>query len=131
MSLERINSLPSALSLDGGIAQSMFRAHLVETSGKAIAPACDAKPGVSRARCELVSTTCQPRSPSMEPVVDPSVFHPKLGRPDQALPKRGTLVAERYRVGDGIGEGGMSTVFSARDERLGRDVALKLLNPEL
>jgi serine/threonine protein kinase len=67
----------------------------------------------------------------MEPVVDPSVFHPKLVRPVQALPKRGTLVMERYRLGDGIGEGGMSTVFSARDERLGRDVAFKLLNPEL
>src|SRR5687767_14759155 len=66
----------------------------------------------------------------MEPVVDPSVFHPKLVRPVQALPKRGTLVMERYRLGDGIGEGGMSTVFSARDERLGRDVAFKILNPE-
>jgi eukaryotic-like serine/threonine-protein kinase len=67
----------------------------------------------------------------MEHVVDPSVFHPKLLRPVQALPKRGTLVADRYRLGDDIGEGGMSTVFSARDERLGRDVAFKLLNPEL
>jgi serine/threonine-protein kinase len=67
----------------------------------------------------------------MELLSDASAFDPRLARPKATLPKRGSLVALRYRLGDDIGDGGMSVVFSARDELLGRDVALKVLNPEL
>lgn len=41
------------------------------------------------------------------------------------------LLAGRYRLGDLIGRGGMSNVYSGRDERLGRQVAIKLLKSSL
>ena len=43
----------------------------------------------------------------------------------------GWLLAERYRVLDRIGSGGMAEVFRARDELLAREVAVKVFRREL
>ncbi len=43
----------------------------------------------------------------------------------------GRMLAERYRVGQLIGRGGMSDVHVGQDTRLGRQVAIKLLKPQL
>ena len=43
----------------------------------------------------------------------------------------GSVLAERWRVGERIGIGGMATVYWAEDLRLGRRVACKILHPHL
>lgn len=40
-------------------------------------------------------------------------------------------LADRYRIDRQIGAGGMATVYLAADLRQGRQVAIKVLRPEL
>lgn len=46
-------------------------------------------------------------------------------------PRPGLLLGERYRLEELLAVGGMGAVWRARDELLGRPVAVKLLRPEL
>src|SRR5438067_8957822 len=41
------------------------------------------------------------------------------------------LLGDRYQVGELLGYGGMAEVHRGRDQRLGRDVAIKLLRTDL
>ena len=44
--------------------------------------------------------------------------------------KPGTILDERYEIIDVVGTGGMSTVYRAKDHRLKRYVAVKVLKTE-
>src|SRR5437764_7871202 len=46
------------------------------------------------------------------------------------MPVGTTVIAGRYRTIERVGSGGMATVLLAEDERLGRQVAVKLLHAE-
>lgn len=49
----------------------------------------------------------------------------------KAHPRMSRLIDDRYEVLGQLGEGGMAVVLAARDQRLNRDVAIKLLRPHL
>ena len=42
----------------------------------------------------------------------------------------GRVFAQRYRLEEFVGKGGMALVFRATDLRTGHDVAVKVLRPE-
>jgi serine/threonine-protein kinase len=52
-------------------------------------------------------------------------------RASVALPSSNDVIAERYRLVAEIGRGGMGAVWKGHDERLGRDIAIKLMAPGL
>ena len=71
---------------------------------------------------ETESDPVPPTIPS-HPEAAPPARSPRAVRPGDAL--------GRYELGDELGEGGMATVFRARDRELRRDVAVKVLFPHL
>ena len=48
----------------------------------------------------------------------------------QTVTEIGSVLGGRYRLVELLGQGGMATIYRARDAQLDRDVAVKLLRPE-
>ncbi len=62
---------------------------------------------------------------------NPAALRTPASLVDPRLELLGQVVEERYEVTENIGKGGMSVVFKARDRRLKKFVALKVLMPHL
>ncbi|HEX5062744.1 MAG TPA: protein kinase [Kofleriaceae bacterium] len=80
----------------------------------------------------------RPRVTRLYGAIDLEASHPStlvdgdkttIGAPPVATPDIGSML-ERYRIGDVLGQGGMGEVLSARDEQIGRQVAIKRLRVE-
>jgi len=74
------------------------------------------------------------KAPDQDPAIadtssDPHVPVPARGKGPRQVRAGDTL--GRYELGDELGEGGMATVFRARDRELRREVAVKVLFPHL
>ena len=69
-----------------------------------------------------------PQEPISLPAVDVSVDGAPPFQPESLL---GTVVAGRYRLSGHLASGGMAAVYVAEDTVARRDVALKLLRPDL
>src|ERR1700754_1846591 len=54
-----------------------------------------------------------------------------FGSPPPASPEPGRLLAGKYRLETQIGEGGMGSVWRARNEMLESSVALKIVRPDM
>jgi tetratricopeptide (TPR) repeat protein len=79
------------------------------------------------ARCER----CRSLVATVTRVVFPNERSEPSGWPDGSELLRPGTVLGAYEIGERIGEGGMGIVYAARDTRLRRKVALKLLRPDV
>ncbi|MCA9299521.1 MAG: serine/threonine protein kinase, partial [Phycisphaerales bacterium] len=84
-------------------------------------------PGLAPTRrpCRLVYTSRPMESDT--PLVEPHT----PARSDASVPGPGSVLAERYRLIERVGHGGMGTIWRGEHLALGTPVAIKLINPAL
>jgi eukaryotic-like serine/threonine-protein kinase len=55
---------------------------------------------------------------------------PQSARSRESHPSKPRITADRYRIGERIGRGGMGEVIAAHDEQIGREVAIKRIRTD-
>ena len=74
------------------------------------------------------------RSHDTDPLADtaaPSDTAPSAGSEKRRAVQVGDALDDRYELVEDVGEGGMATVYRAKDRQLRREVAIKVLFPHL
>lgn len=83
--------------------------------------------------CQLDNTSdskfCKECGTQLHPIGESPVTR-TLETPGEEYP-RGTLFAGRYEIIEKLGIGGMGAVYRVEDTKIGQDVALKLIKPEI
>jgi serine/threonine-protein kinase len=77
---------------------------------------------------EQLAADCERESPLLDAAAADRFAGLAPEEPDSLLPE---LLGDRYRVGRELGRGGMARVYLARDLKHNRDVAIKVIRPEL
>ncbi|MDH3227940.1 MAG: protein kinase, partial [Thermoleophilia bacterium] len=90
-------------------------------------PSPETKALIARVRERSEAVASRAPQPTRESAAAPSA--PAPAAPPE--PHQGEAFADRYRLGPEIGAGAMATVYRARDLRHDRDVAVKVMHPEL
>ncbi|MFB0564711.1 MAG: protein kinase, partial [Candidatus Aminicenantaceae bacterium] len=85
-------------------------------------PKCDSENPNSQKFCGECAT---PLQPSKDIGITKTLETPK-----EEL-TRGTIFADRYEIIEKLGAGGMGAVYRVEDTKIGQDIALKLIKPEI
>ncbi|NOY91523.1 MAG: protein kinase [Deltaproteobacteria bacterium] len=100
--------------------------------GTKTCPVCGRRYDAAATFCQKDGSPLEIRAPSPVPVAaDPFERTPYREPEPQDDPLIGQVILDQFRVEERIGEGGMGTVYRAHQTNIDRDVAIKVLRPEL